>query len=100
MLHRVDRMMREAWQTSGRSLGSSGVAPPSENDPLQIKLAKAACRRAQDAEKQLRQMREAQEAVDDAKAQVAAWQSGSQSLATTMPGSTKPPLPSATNFPT
>lgn len=97
-LHRVDHMMREAWTMAGRSPGSSGLAPPSEDDPEQLALAKAARLRAQDVTDRLRRAKQAQQAVADAQAQVDGWEGG-QDLATTAPGPTDPPLPSASGFP-
>lgn len=96
VLHRVDRMVHEAWSISGRSPGQS-LSPPSEDDPEQQELARAASKHAREVYEQLKQAKEAEQLAAEARASVAGWD-GSQSLPTLSPAATKPPLPSTENF--
>merc|ERR1719491_1614669 len=97
-LHRVEKIVRNAWTISGRSPASSALSPPAEDDPEQAALAKASMQRAREVYEQMLRAQGAADAVAEAKAEVANWQ-GSQSLPTAMPSTTKPALPNSANFP-
>jgi len=98
LVHRVDRIMRESWTISGRSIGKGAAGDEPNLDPRQMELAKAAALKAQKVRDRLLRTQEAKAAVAQAKEDVVAWD-GSASLQTAMPSTTKPALPSAASFP-